>query len=194
MSTRGAHEPSHDALLEAARAGDRHALEEWLRREQTSLVEVARRLCRDEETAREVAQESLFAAARTVAAFRGETATRHWLYTIVRSFCGKRRRRLRPDANALLSLETSELLAEEELRDGAPTPEEAVEAHELSEAIARTMETLEPSHRAVLLLRDVRGLSAEETAKLLGIQVRAMKSRLHRARTALHERIAPRIG
>lgn len=193
MSTRGASEPGNDALLEAARAGDPRALEEWLRREQALLGELARRLCRDDETAKEVAQDSLFAAARTVAGFRGETSTRHWLYTIVRSFCGKRRRRRRPGAEAVLSLETSELVTEEDLRDDAPTPDEAVEAHELSESIARTMETLDPNHRAVLLLRDVRGLSAEEASAILGINVRAMKSRLHRARAALQERIAPRL-
>jgi RNA polymerase sigma-70 factor (ECF subfamily) len=195
MHTTTASVASGDALLDAARAGDSHALVEWLRREQALLGEFAQRLCRDDEVAKDVVQESMFAAARSVADFRNDGVPRQWLYTIVRSFCSKRHRLRRSEPRRLLSLDALDALDEDgaELRDDAPTPAEVAEAHELTLSISAALGTLEPIHREVLLLRDVRGLPCAEVAELLGITDLATKSRLHRARMALRELLAERL-
>jgi RNA polymerase sigma-70 factor (ECF subfamily) len=183
---------SGDALLDAARGGDSRALVEWLRREQALLGELAQRLCRDDEVARDVVQESMFAAARSVADFRNDGVPRQWLYTIVRSFCSKRHRLRRSEPRRLLSLDALDT-DDAELRDAAPTPAEVAESHELTLSISAAINTLEPIHREVLLLRDFRGLSCAEVAELLGITELATKSRLHRARMALRELLAQRL-
>jgi RNA polymerase sigma-70 factor (ECF subfamily) len=181
---------SGDALLDAARAGDSHALAEWLRREQTLLGEFAQRLCRDDEVAKDVVQESMFAAARSVADFRSDGVPRQWLYTIVRSFCSKRHRLRRSEPRRLLSLDA---IDDAELRDVAPTPAEIAESHELTLSISAALGSLEPIHREVLLLRDFRGLPCAEVAEILGITELATKSRLHRARVALRDLLAERL-
>jgi RNA polymerase sigma-70 factor (ECF subfamily) len=181
---------SGDALLDAARAGDSHALAEWLRREQTLLGEFAQRLCRDDEVAKDVVQESMFAAARSVADFRSDGVPRQWLYTIVRSFCSKRHRLRRSEPRRLLSLDA---IDDAELRDVAPTPAEVAESHELTLSISAALGSLEPIHREVLLLRDFRGLPCAEVAEILGITELATKSRLHRARVALRDLLAERL-
>jgi RNA polymerase sigma-70 factor (ECF subfamily) len=183
---------SGDVLLDAARAGDSHALVEWLRREQALLGEFAQRLCHDDEVAKDVVQESMFAAARSVADFRSDGVPRQWLYTIVRSFCSKRHRLRRSEPRRLLSLDALDA-DDAELRDAAPTPAEIAESHELSLSISAALGTLEPIHREVLLLRDFRDLPCAEVAEILGINELATKSRLHRARMALRELLAERL-
>jgi RNA polymerase sigma-70 factor (ECF subfamily) len=77
---------------------------------------------------------------------------------------------------------------------GAPVRSlELAESHELTLSISAALGTLEPIHREVLLLRDVRGLPCAEVAELLGITDLATKSRLHRARMALRELLAERL-
>jgi RNA polymerase sigma-70 factor (ECF subfamily) len=80
-------------LLEAVRSGSSQALETLLERHEARLYRFARRLCRHHEDAEDVLQESLLAAARGLAAFRGASSIGTWLYTIARSFCIKKRRR-----------------------------------------------------------------------------------------------------
>ena len=71
--------------------------------------------------------------------------------------------------------------------DAGATPEEQLEAAQVGRAIGRALCSLPDAHREVIVLRDLLGLSAAETAERLGITVPALKSRLHRARTALRE-------
>ena len=78
-----------DSLLAAAQGGDRKALGSWLSHHEDAIYRFALRMCRDEEAAKDVLQESLIAAARNLPSFRGDSAPTTWLFTIARSFCGK---------------------------------------------------------------------------------------------------------
>src|SRR5512138_2215160 len=80
------------ALIEAARAGDRRALEKLLDRHQSAVYRFGMKMCGESEDAKDVLQETLFAAARTLPEFRGASSVSTWLYTIARSFCLKKRR------------------------------------------------------------------------------------------------------
>ena len=75
-----------------------------------------------------------------------------------------------------------------------PGPEERIGAREISQAIDRALEGLPDDAREVLLLRDVEELSGEDTAAALGIGLAAMKSRLHRARLELKQRVETLLG
>jgi RNA polymerase sigma-70 factor (ECF subfamily) len=189
--------PAMDELspetLEAARGGDRAALDRFLAHYQPLVYRFGLRMCGNPDVAADVLQETLIAAARTLPGFRGDSAVSTWLYTIARSFCGKQRRRRKdaPDPARVVSLD--EPGAEIELIAGdGPAPDKEVSARELRRALEQAISSLEPMYREVLLLRDVEGLSAPEVGAVMGLGVDAVKSRLHRARVMVREQLAAR--
>jgi RNA polymerase sigma-70 factor (ECF subfamily) len=185
-------EAEDDALLQAAQGGDAAALDELLRRYQPQIIRFGMRMCRDPEDAREILQETLFAAARTLRGFRGASSLSTWLYTIARSFCIKRRRRgaFAPEVVSLDAGSAGALAAP----DPAPDPERSLADREVGAALEAAIASLEPGHREVLLLRDVEGLAAAEVAEVTSLSVAAVKSRLHRARAAVRDRLAPLLA
>jgi RNA polymerase sigma-70 factor (ECF subfamily) len=167
------------ALLAAARDGDRVAIDELLARYEQPIYRFGLRMCGDEESAREVLQETMLAAFRNLPGFRGDAALSTWLYQIARSFCIKARRGVRPSG-----------VLDDQLADPGPAPDRQAHAREIGAALATAIGALPAEQREVLVLRDVEGLSADEAAEVVGIEVAALKSRLHRARVALRERLA----
>ncbi len=177
-------------LLEEARAGSGPALEALLERHEARLYRFARRLCRHREDAEDVLQESLLAAARGLPRFRGASSIGTWLYTIARSFCIKKRRKS-VFAPAEVSLDTEASAAASGVADPSRRPDEALEASRLEAALEREIARLDRPYREVLLLRDVEGLSSAEVARVTGLSVAAVKTRLHRARGRLREALSP---
>jgi RNA polymerase sigma-70 factor (ECF subfamily) len=173
-----------EALLEAARRGDREAIEALLERHERQIYRFGLRMCGDEEAAREVLQETMIAAFRNLSGFRGDASLSTWLYQIARSFCIKERRKERP----------AEQVDEAREPAPAPVPEAVVHARQIGEALAAGIRALPAEQREALVLRDVEGLSAEEAARVAGVEVRALKSRLHRARAALRAHVAALLG
>lgn len=135
-------------------------------------------MCGDEETAREVLQETMLAAFRNLTGFRGEAALSTWLYQIARSVCIKQHRR------------PQEAPVETEVVDRAAPPDAQLHAQRIGRTLASAIAALPSDQREVIVLRDVEGLSAPEAAEVIGIEIGALKSRLHRARMALRERLA----
>ena len=178
-------------LLAAAQSGDRRAIERLLAAEAPRVARFAARMCRNPSDAEEVAQETLIAAVRTLPNFRAESSVSTWLYTIVRSFCIKQRRRGRTVRRADASLDDPQSAAATQLADENPRPDTNFADRELGEAIEHAVGELAPMYREVLILRDMEGLSAQEVADALGLRVDAVKSRLHRARIAVRERLTP---
>jgi RNA polymerase sigma-70 factor (ECF subfamily) len=177
-------------LVEQVRAGDRRAIETLLERHQARIFRFGLKMCREEEDAKEVLQETLFAAARSLPEFRGASSLSTWLYTIARSFCIKRRRtsKFAPDEVASLDEDAGAAVQVADLRRG---PEEEVAGRQIGAVLHEAIGALDPMHREVLVLRDVEGLSASEVAEVMGLSVEAVKSRLHRARLAVRDRVAP---
>lgn len=180
MLAHGGVEPAPDDrdLIEAARGGDRAAVDALLARYERPIYRFGLRMCGDEESAREVLQETMIAAFRHLRGFRGDAALSTWLYRIARSFCIKERR----GGRAMEALD-------ERLADAGPTPAVRTHVREIGAALIAAIGALPPEQRDVLILRDVEGRSADESARMVGIEVGALKSRLHRARAALRERL-----
>jgi RNA polymerase sigma-70 factor, ECF subfamily len=178
-------------LLEAARQGDRSALEALLERHQRRVFRFGLRMCGEEESAKDVLQETLLAAARNIRDFRGASSVSTWLYSIARSFCIKSRRTSKFAPEQVQSLDGREAA---EVADARRGPDEEAAARQVEDALRTAIGALEPIYREALVLRDVEGLSAPEVSQVLGISVEAVKSRLHRARLAVRERIAPLLG
>lgn len=181
------------ALLDAAQRGDDAALTELINRYSPSIYRFGMKMCRHEQDAQEVLQDTLLAAARNLPDFRGQSSLSTWLYAIARSHCIKRRRRNVGEPATLEPIHELRAEAVPELVD-AQAPDERAAARELELALERAIEELEPMYREVLVLRDVEGLTAPEVGKVLELSVEAVKSRLHRARARVRERIAPLLA
>jgi RNA polymerase sigma factor (sigma-70 family) len=92
------------------------------------------------------------------------------------------------------SLEGLEDARRDGLADPAPGPEQTAFGREVESALAAAIDALDPDQREVLVLRDIEGLTAPEVAQVIGLSVDAVKSRLHRARLAVRQRVAPVLG
>jgi RNA polymerase sigma-70 factor (ECF subfamily) len=182
------------ALLDAARGGDRAALEAFIERHQARVLRFGLKMCRDAEDARDVAQDTLLAAALGIARFRKASSPSTWLYTIARSFCIKKRRRSKFAPAAVVSLDGEGREVAAEVPDPRRDPEQELDDRRLGAALDAAMSALDPKYREILILRDVEGLAATEVAEVTGLSVEAVKSRLHRARVQVRERLAPLLG
>ncbi len=182
-----------EELLAKARAGDKAALGRLLERHQRRVFRFGMKMCGGEEDAKDVLQETLIAAARGIRDFRGASSVSTWLYTIARSFCIKRRRTSKFAPGQMESLEDQARVVQE-MPDARRGPEEAAVESQVRTALREAISTLDPMYREVLVLRDVEGLSAPEVAEILSLSVEAVKSRLHRARVAVRQQIAPVLG
>jgi RNA polymerase sigma-70 factor (ECF subfamily) len=172
--------------IRAAATGDAAALHTLLTGLAPTVRRYATRLCGVDERD-DVVQETLLAVTRGLPGFRGDGSLRAWVWQLTRSACAHQHRRQRPA-----------LLDEAESVDGwtdpAPGPEGLAGLHQLEAQLAQALDALPADQREAVLLRDLQGMSAADAAAEAGIGVDAFKSRLHRGRAALRERLAPWMG
>lgn len=177
------------ALLERAQAGDSQAAGELLMRYEGPLLRYSQRMCGHPQDAEDVLQDSLLSAVRNLDGFRGDAKLSTWLFTIVRSYCLKKRRRGKFAPRHVQSLTEAPAIP-----DGAAEPESTLAGREVQAAIGEAIQALSEDNREIVLLRDVEGLSAAEVADVLGMGVGQVKSRLHRARVAVRRHISDRMS
>jgi RNA polymerase sigma-70 factor (ECF subfamily) len=180
-------ETTDSELIERIRRGDAGAADALLSRHEDKVYRFGLRMCGNEQDARDVLQETLLAAFRNIGSFRGDANLSTWLYQIARSFCIKSRRRHEGEPSTHESVDAPEALR---IPSGEAAGEAQTHARQVGELIQAAMSTLQPDQREALVLRDVEGLSAEDAAQVAGVEVGALKSRLHRARLALKDRLA----
>jgi RNA polymerase sigma-70 factor (ECF subfamily) len=179
----------HDALVERACDGDDGALAELVVLYHDRVYRYGRSVCREVDLD-DAVQEAFVAFNRSRHTFRGDANLGSWLYTTVRNAC---RQMLRPIARRrrVLGEEVDPAALGHVPAQGAG-PEEAAVRRELVDAVHDALARLEPSHRQILVLRDLDGLSGQATADQLGLSLPAMKSRLVRARAALRAEMLSR--
>lgn len=168
-------------LLRRAQAGDTGALSELTTQMAPLLRRFALRLCKHPDTADDVAQDAMLALASKIDGFEGRAALSTWAFTLARTACARQRRGLKNAPGVPLD-ESPELIDES-------SPEDAAIDHETARLVTEAIEQLPPDYRAVLQLRDIDGLDTREACEQLGLGPEALKSRLHRARGALTERL-----
>ncbi|MFO0595515.1 MAG: sigma-70 family RNA polymerase sigma factor [Myxococcaceae bacterium] len=167
-------------LLDRSVAGDDAALAALVRAYHDRVHRFGRRVCRDGFDADDAVQEAFTTLARRPDV-QGSPAVLSWLFTVVRNACLGL---LRPFAKTREPLSSTH---EETLAADALPPDEALARFELVSKVHEALRSLDPEARAVLVLRDLEGLSGEATAERLGLSLAAMKSRLHRARLSVRE-------
>jgi RNA polymerase sigma-70 factor (ECF subfamily) len=149
-------------LVARAAAGDHEAFGVLVVRHQASVFRMARAVTHSREAAEDVLQQAFLAAWQALPRFRGEASLRTWLLTIARHAAVRRQ----------------VAVAREPIDDLAIRSEARA-------TLSRALSALPAEDRTVLTLRELEGLSGEDTAALLGLSLPAMKSRLHRARLRL---------
>lgn len=184
------------ALVARLRAGDEAAFEVLVRGHGGRLLAVARRIVGNEEDARDVVQDALISALRGLPGFAGDARLTTWLHRIVvnTALMKLRTRRRRPEESIEPLLPTFREDGHHD-RGFAPWAGTAGREHETETGliVRDAIQRLPESYRVVLLLRDIEGLSTEETARAVGATANAVKIRLHRARQALRALLEPHL-
>ena len=185
------------SLLSRLRAGDDTAFEELVRAHSPRLLRLARRIVGSDDDARDVLQDALLSAFRSLDRFQGEARLGTWLHRIVvnTALMKLRSRRRRPEESIepLLPAFQSDGHFAEQFSSWHEGAEADLSRSETRALVRGLIGRLPESFRTVLLLRDIEGLDTEETARVLDTTPNAVKIRLHRARQALRTLLAPHV-
>jgi RNA polymerase sigma-70 factor (ECF subfamily) len=189
---------SDEELIKRAKKGDERAFTQLVKKYESLVYSFAFKVCRDEERASETWQDTFVNVFRKLHQFDGRSKFTTWLYSIVTNSCRMKRRQRKLD-QASVSLDTSmestddadSVQSVQTIPSWKDTPLDSVMGKELRTLLDESIQQLPFDYRVVFVLRDVEGMSAEETGKILKLSVPAVKSRLRRARVFLRERLNP---
>ena len=184
------------SFLSRLRQGDSEAFQELVDRYGQMLYNTAVRITGSPSDAEDALQETFLSAHQHIGTFEERSSLRTWLTRVcINAALTRLGRNGRHKAEALdeWTPESSET-ALREIVDPRENPEQAVRGRELRQLLQRYLTKLSPALRQVFVLRDLEELSGEETARILGITVAAVKTRLSRARMALRNYLTPHLS
>lgn len=188
------------ALVARLQAGEPAAAAELAETYGPRIYQLALRYMKNREDAEEVAQDVLMKVYRKIGAFRGDSALSSWIYRITFNAAMSRLRNSKyarpfevPD-EALASGGAEGPGPTLEVADWSSLADEAVHRTQMRERLAEAMKDLPPIYRVPVVLRDIQGLTTEEASALLKVKAQTLKSRLHRGRLMLRQRLADFAG
>lgn len=186
-------------LVRRLKQGDERAFQELVHTYQDRIFGLTYRMLGNRQEAEDLAQEVFISVYRGIANYRGEGRFYTWLYRIATNTCKNRLKYLKgrnfhrasdidetPDAHT-----AGDRGPAVPLQSVVPGPEATIAGSRLEQAIQREIAALDPEHRLLIVLRDIQGMSYADIRKVTGLQEGTLKSRLHRARLALKERLQP---
>jgi len=190
--------PQDAKLLESLQRGDERAFSELVRANTGRMLAVARRILKSDDEAHDAIQEAFLQAFRAIDRFQGDSLLSTWLHRITINACLMRlRQRKRHPELAIEELLPSFDDTGHRVEDGAAWTDDVadrMETAQLQKVVRDAIDRLPENYRTVLVLRDIEGLSTEESAQALGIRPEAAKMRLHRARQALRTLLEPHFA
>ena len=183
------------ALVHACNSGDAAAFEELVKRYDSKLFRVAQHITHNREDAQDAVQDAFLKVFRKLTQFRENSQFSTWLIriTVNESLMKLRKQRSR-EVSIDEDFQSEDHTATFELTDWAPNPEELYKAFELRNILRSELQELRPGLSVVFVLRDIEGLSTEETADVLELTDVAVKTRLSRARLQLRQRLTKYFG
>lgn len=182
--------PEERKLVEEARRGDAAAFRELVKRYQRRAYAVALGMLHDPDDARDMVQEAFLRVHRSLDSYTGDAQFFTWMYRIVMNLCIDLLRKKRAE-----KVEFDDALANDEVDDEAGIapkrlgfdPQRALADKELRGRIHGALAKLTPAHRAVLIMREVDGLSYQEMADTVGVSIGTIMSRLFHARKKMQK-------
>jgi RNA polymerase sigma-70 factor (ECF subfamily) len=190
---------SDRALVEALRAGDEAAVAELARLYGSRVFQLAFRYLKNREDAEEVTQDVLLKVVNKIDAFRGDSALSSWIYRITFNAAMSRLRNSRSarllevaDDGVEFSGESpgDTAVVRREAADWSSMADEAVLRGQMRETLESALRALPAIYRAPVILRDLHGMTTEEASRVLRLKDQTLKSRLHRGRVILRQRLA----
>jgi RNA polymerase sigma-70 factor (ECF subfamily) len=169
------------AVAQALLAGETGAFERFVEHFRSKIFHYSWLMCGSPEDAEEVAQETLLKVFENFDQLREPERVRAWVFRIAKNVCLMQRRK------SVFAPE--ELPLEIDVPDAGEAPERQVLSDELRAVIDRVIAELPPIYRAVVLLRDIEELSTEDTAQVLDLSLDVVKTRLHRGRAAMRQKL-----
>jgi RNA polymerase sigma-70 factor (ECF subfamily) len=179
--------PAETELARAVLAGEAQAFERFVEHFRSKVFRYSWLMCGKPEDAEEVAQETLFSAFERFESLRDPERVRSWIFRIAKNACLMQRRRSVFAPAHELSLD--DLTPDAEPAGQSEPPDAGFLRSELRAVLDRVILELPQPYRAVVLLRDLEELSTEETAQVLDLGTDVVKTRLHRGRVALRQRL-----
>jgi len=176
-------------LVRATQDGDVSAFEELVERYDRKLFRIAEHITHNREDAQDAVQEAFLKAFRHVGDFREDSQFSTWLIriTVNQALMKLRKQRTINEVSFDDDFQAGGDIFPREVVDWAPNPEELYERSELRNILVKAFEGLRLILRTVFVLRDIEGLSIDQTAEVLGLSPTAVKARLFRARLQLRE-------
>ena len=187
------------SLVRRAQAGDQQAFTALVERYQRKAVGVALGLLKDREEAQDVAQEAFVKVYRYLDHFKGEASFYTWLYRIVVNLSIDRRRRKGGEPSDQVEFDDA-IHSDEDFEPGmigtqlGASPQKAALQAELMGQISAALDSIPEKHRAILLLREIDGMSYEDISKTLKIRKGTVMSRLFHARKKMQKMLAGYLG
>jgi RNA polymerase sigma-70 factor (ECF subfamily) len=178
-------------LVDEFKAGDISAFEEIISRYESKVMNLALRFTRNQEDAEEVLQDVFTTVYRKIEGFRRQSAFSSWLYRIVvnAAFMKLRKRKQTQTVSMEdLAPAVKQYCIERDIVTSQHSHNLAIN-RELQEVLQKAIDRLPDQYRAVFVLRDVDGLSNQETGEILNLSIPAVKSRLHRSRIMLRKKL-----
>lgn len=183
------HQIDEADLIIKAQAGDKKALSRLVNNYEKTVYNFAFKICRDPEKAENTMQETFLSMIKSLHQFDGKSKLSTWLYRIVMNHCLMELRKKKYNFISLNDEET-EIPEDKLIPDWSNVPSDITENVELKKILDEAINKLSLDYRVVFVLRDVNGLSTEETANITDLSVPAVKSRLHRARAFLRNELS----
>lgn len=183
-----------DAFLTALRAGETAAFETLVDRYSGDIYALLYRLTSDPDEASDLTQDTFLRALRSVKGFRGDASLKTWLFRIAinesrNRFRWWKRRRRDVTISLDVAIGDTERTLHDTLADRSESPEDSASRREREAKLAEALSELKDIYREAVVLCDIEGLSYEETAATLGINLGTVKSRISRGRQELRERL-----
>ena len=189
MTTRYA-DLSDDVLVREAQQGDTRAFDELVVRYRDKVYRLSYKILRNEDDAAEALQDAFTSAFRGLKNFKAESTFSTWLYRVATNASLMKYRKRRDDHLSLEQSQSPQRDAEPmAIPDWSQQPLEELLDNETREVMEEGLRRLPEDLRTVFILRDEEGHSNAEVAQMLDLSVAAVKSRLHRARIALRDRL-----
>ncbi len=184
-------------LISKLKRRDPRAFEQLVLRYQSQVFNFIYRMIGSREEAQDLAQEVFVSVFKNIEGFRGDASLATWIYRITSNHCKNRRKylgRRRVERPMNPDNEDGDLASEHiPVAMGVSRPDQLVEGYQTETLIQCAIAELDEEQRTILVLRDIQSVSYEDISEITGLPLGTVKSRLHRARMTLKDKLAPHL-